>query len=452
MRTLRVILILLAPLSTIAAAIYEIVTGKPEPALFLFLAVFPGALLGALKELKDSGLVPPNRLGFEVDTNHTNVKRWWRKTGEAVQLVTGIVIPIRISNNDSGKTIDILDVSVKPNESQVKFHLPEIREAKIGSERKWIYTIADGGWSELFNDGKQKVIEAKKIKDYVIVVCEYETIRDKYEVSIEFFDNWKRKYLSEPVTINASDPFAKEFLIKTLRDEEDKNIRRAAVKMLAQKIRGSEAIPVLAEALKNDRDIGVRHTIVETLGSIEDDDAMPALSIALSDPAIVVARDAAKLLGERKRGINETAINRLINQIECHTLELEDCREGKRKEVAVNAAWALGKIIENNATELGKEIILKVVWTLAKALKATQKEFGGALTRIGYNETARKVALSELAKFLDDKNLSQVTTNGILYLGGKYPFTDFDNPDEAKKYALSVVEKEVKDRKHNQNN
>lgn len=450
MRTLRVILILIAPLSAIAAGIYEMTTGKQEPVLYLVLAVVPGALLAAYKELKDSGLLHPNRLSLEVCTNHTNVKRWWRKTGEAVQLVTGIVIPIRISNSDPDKTIDILDVSVKPNEPQVTFHLPEIREAKIGSERKWVYTIADGGWSELFNDGEQKVIEANKIKDYVIAVCEYETIRDKYEVSIKFRDNWRRKYSPEPVTINASDSSAKEFLTKTLRDEEDKNMRQAAVKMLAQNM-GSEAIPVLVEALKNDRDSGVRYAVVVALGSIGGDNAVSALSIALRDQANSVAIKTAKLLGEK--GNNETAINALISRIEDYALKIDPrFRHGEGKELAAEAAWSIGKIIDKNARKLGQKVILEAVWTLAKALDANHKEFGGALTIIGYNETARKVALSELAKFLDDKNLSQVATNGILYLSGKYPFTDFDNPDEAKKYALSVVEKEVKDRKYNQNN
>lgn len=194
MRILVIILIFLAPISAIAAAVYEIIAGKQEPTLYLLLAVIPGAIAGALKELKDSGLLPPSRLVFKVDVDHTNVKRWARKNGEAIQQVAGIIIPIRIENSDSGKAIDILDISITSDDSQVKFYRPEIREVKIGSERKWIYTVADGGWSELFNDGKPKVIETKKIKDYVIAVCTYETTRDKYLVRISFRDNWKRSY------------------------------------------------------------------------------------------------------------------------------------------------------------------------------------------------------------------------------------------------------------------
>lgn len=53
----------------------------------------------------------------------------------------------------------------------------------------------------MFNDGKPKVIEAKKIKDYVIAVCTYETARDKYLVRISFRDNWKRSYSEEIIVV-----------------------------------------------------------------------------------------------------------------------------------------------------------------------------------------------------------------------------------------------------------
>lgn len=85
MRIFVIVLIFLAPISAITTAIYEIVAGKQEPTLYLLLAVIPGAIAGALKELKDSGLLPPNRLVFKVDANHTNIKRWARKNGEELQ-------------------------------------------------------------------------------------------------------------------------------------------------------------------------------------------------------------------------------------------------------------------------------------------------------------------------------------------------------------------------------
>jgi hypothetical protein len=155
MRVLIIVLILLAPLSAISAAIYEIATGKQDPTLYLLLVAIPGAFIGALKELKDSGLLPPARLKFSVNSSG-KVKRWSRKNGETIQQVTGIVLAIRVENSDSSKVVDILDVSITPLDSEIVLHLPELREVKVGSETKWLYSIADGGWSELFNDGKQK--------------------------------------------------------------------------------------------------------------------------------------------------------------------------------------------------------------------------------------------------------------------------------------------------------
>jgi hypothetical protein len=163
------------------------------------------AIADALKELRDSGLLPPNRLKFKIDANHANIKKWPRKKGEAIQKITGIIIPIRIENSDSGKAIDVLDISITSRDSQVKFFRPEMRVVKIGSEQKWIYIIANGGWSELFNDGKPKVIEAKKTKEYVIAVCEYEMARDKYPIRISFRDNWKRSYSEEIMVVEEDD-------------------------------------------------------------------------------------------------------------------------------------------------------------------------------------------------------------------------------------------------------
>lgn len=202
MRVLIIILILLAPLGAISAAIYEIANGKQDPTLYLLLVAIPGAFIGALKELKDSGLLPPARLKFSVNPS-SKVKRWSRKNGETIQQVTSIILAIRIENNDSNKAIDILDISITPLDSEIVFERPELREVKVGSEKKWLYWIADGGWSEIFNDGKQRVIEAKKIKDYAIIVCENDKTRDEYKIRVSFRDNWKRNY-TKVVTVESS--------------------------------------------------------------------------------------------------------------------------------------------------------------------------------------------------------------------------------------------------------
>jgi hypothetical protein len=195
-RIIIIALILFAPLGVISAAIYEMKTGKSRPTLYLLLAAIPGAFLAALKELKESGLLPPSRLGFEVDTSKASISKWQQGLAgsDAVRQVTDVIIPLRIENTDPNKAIDILDVSIVPQEAGGQLQLPEMREIKVGSEKKWIYPFNSGAYSELFNDSKQKTIEPTKIKDFVIGVCEYGVTRDEYRILITFKDNWRRVY------------------------------------------------------------------------------------------------------------------------------------------------------------------------------------------------------------------------------------------------------------------
>jgi hypothetical protein len=204
-RIVVIVLILLAPLSAVAAAVYEIVAGKNDPTLYLLLAVIPGALLAGLKELKESGLLPPERLKFEVNAGQAYIKRWERAVpgGDATQLVTDIVLPMRVENGDPSRAVDILDVAVTPTGAGIHLVVPEQREVKIGGETKWLFTLGDAGWEELFNDGRQKTVEAAKIKDYVIGLREYDSTHDRYPAQLSFIDNWKRHY-SIDLTVDAA--------------------------------------------------------------------------------------------------------------------------------------------------------------------------------------------------------------------------------------------------------
>ncbi len=115
------ILILLALLTTIAAAIYEIATGKNEPILYLLLGAIPGVLLVALKKLKDHGILPPSRLTVEVN-QIAQEKRWEQAIpgNNAMHPITDIVRPLSIQNSDSTRDIDILDVNVIPNDTDIR--------------------------------------------------------------------------------------------------------------------------------------------------------------------------------------------------------------------------------------------------------------------------------------------------------------------------------------------
>lgn len=200
-RIIIIALILFAPLGVISAAIYEMKTGKSRPTLYLLLVAIPGAFLAALKELKDSGLLPPSRLGVEVDTSKASIRKWQQGLagGDASRQITDIIVPLRVENTDPNKAIDILDVSIVSQEAGAQLRLPEMREIKVGSEKKWVYPFNSGAYSELFNDSEQKTIEPAKIKDFVIGVCEYGVTRDEYRILITFKDNWKRSYSKDVV-------------------------------------------------------------------------------------------------------------------------------------------------------------------------------------------------------------------------------------------------------------
>lgn len=140
-----------------------------------------------------------------MDTSKVSIRKWQQGLagGDAVRQVTDIVVTLRIENTDPNKAIDIMDVSIVPQEAGIQLQLPEMREIKVGSEKKWVYPFNAGAYSELFNDGNQKSIEPGKIKDFVIGICEYETTLDEYSIQITFKDNWKRVYSKGVIIKNA---------------------------------------------------------------------------------------------------------------------------------------------------------------------------------------------------------------------------------------------------------
>ena len=192
--------VLSAPLSIVAAAIYEITTGKSRPTLYLLLIAIPGALLAGLKEFKE--FLPPARLEFDVNADEGSITKWQQGilAGNATRQVTDVLLPIRVKNADTNKAIDILDVAIISKDAALNLQIPAMQEVNIGSERQWVYLFNKAGYPELFNDGKQKTIEATRIRDFWVGVCEYETTHDEYTVQITFRDNWKRPY-SKDVTI-----------------------------------------------------------------------------------------------------------------------------------------------------------------------------------------------------------------------------------------------------------
>lgn len=167
---LSIILVILVPVSTIAGAIYIIVTDEIDnPPLYLFLVAIPGALIGAANEIVK--VLPPAKLIIEPGSDQPYIRKWeqaLKGSDGAVRTVTDIIVPIRIINPNKNRSIDILDVVVAPKDETIHLQLPEINHVQVGDEKKWLFTIGNRAYDELFNDCHQKTIEPKKITDFVI--------------------------------------------------------------------------------------------------------------------------------------------------------------------------------------------------------------------------------------------------------------------------------------------
>lgn len=193
-RNVTISLVFLTPLAIVFGAIYEIFTNRKEAALYLIFIALPGAVVAALDQLKR--VLPPDRLRID-DRNHAYALRGEKpiRPGSSVsRQVTDIVIPIRLLNIDSERAIDVLDITTEPLDEGIEFSIPEMEEVLLGNQVQHRYIVADECFSELFNDGTTKTIEAMKIKDYVICLREYHRHHSSYRIRLTFRDNFGREY------------------------------------------------------------------------------------------------------------------------------------------------------------------------------------------------------------------------------------------------------------------
>jgi hypothetical protein len=195
------LIIFLAPISLVLGAIYEILAGKTEPILYFFLVAIPGSLLAACKELKE--IIPPEKLLFEILNDEIVISTFEQQLNfsENTRWVTTLAIPVRISNKDPDKPIDILDVNVMSMVEGIQLVIPEMKEISVGSMKKWIYPLYNLAVEEIFNAGN-KTIGPMKVEDYTIGLHEYSKGQAEYRIRITFVDNYGRKYSYEPVITN----------------------------------------------------------------------------------------------------------------------------------------------------------------------------------------------------------------------------------------------------------
>lgn len=196
-RHLMIILIVLSPLAALAAGIYEMVTDKDKPLLYLLLAVIPGAFIAAVKELRESDLFPPELLVAKFEGEET-VKQWTRNFTAGSEELVDLDVPIRIGNNDPSKEVTIRDVQVVCKDPAVELRLPGGIEV-LGKGKGFMWQVCDNAYPELFNDGNQKTIEARQVRDYHIGVQHSGYSKNRYELAVSFTDNWNRQYMLEKI-------------------------------------------------------------------------------------------------------------------------------------------------------------------------------------------------------------------------------------------------------------
>ncbi|HRA39901.1 MAG TPA: hypothetical protein PK108_05030 [Pyrinomonadaceae bacterium] len=192
-------LVVLVPVCTIYVVAYQFISGKSDPTIFIVLAAIPGALVAGWKSLKELGVLRPRMLELTVISDKVKTISWTRGVfgTNITQRVVDIVIPIRINNRDVEKAVDILDIEVRSTNLEV-MNAPEMQEVSLGSEKKWVYPMGSGtAYSELFNDGVPKTLEAAKIKDYIVGIREVGEPRNRSSVNISFRDNFGREYSAD---------------------------------------------------------------------------------------------------------------------------------------------------------------------------------------------------------------------------------------------------------------
>ncbi|HET9440971.1 MAG TPA: HEAT repeat domain-containing protein [Longimicrobiales bacterium] len=151
-------------------------------------------------------------------------------------------------------------------------------------------------------------------------------------------------------------------------------------------IEDARALPALTHALKNDRDIEVRRTAVWALGQIEDRAAVPALAEAMRDNDAEVRSMAVWALGQ----IEDAAAVPALTQ----ALRSEDVGMRRR------AAWALGQIedasavpaLANALRDGDVEVRTTAVWALGQIEAESAVEPLSGLTNDANAEVRKQAA------------------------------------------------------------
>jgi hypothetical protein len=194
---LTMLVLLLSPLAATGGLAYKIAAGEiTDPTFYILLVIWPSAILAGIKEL--ISVAPPSRIGIRVQDGirgyHWEQASSWDK--ERSRKGTSLYIPIRLENNDPDKPITLYDVAITDRLTRISLAPPNKLQAKVGGKEIWGFSACNFFDPIIFNAGKTVVPSANTV-DAHIMIQENEIHRERYDLLINFKDNYGRKYSLE---------------------------------------------------------------------------------------------------------------------------------------------------------------------------------------------------------------------------------------------------------------
>jgi len=201
---LYAVLAIATPLGVVIGLTHKVQAGEiADPIFFLFLVLVPTSLFSCVVHLQR--VLPPARVRF-VWREGIRAKLWEQALGgdpRHMRQVTSLVVPIRLSNGDTGKSLTLFDVKVRDTLSGTVLAPSPPTRIAMGDEGRWMHMACEMVFTEVFNSGDTTLPPAS-FKDIALVTQENGTHRERYRLDVRFVDNYGRKY-KEIMVLNVAE-------------------------------------------------------------------------------------------------------------------------------------------------------------------------------------------------------------------------------------------------------
>jgi hypothetical protein len=201
---LYVVLTIATPLGVVAGLAYKVRAEEiADPVFFLLLALVPTSLFSCVAQLRR--VLPPARVRFAWREG-IRAKHWEQALGgdpRHTRQVTSLVVPLRLSNRDTEKSLTLFDVKVRDTLSGMVLSSPPPMRVTIGDEARWMHMACEMAFAEVFNAGDTALLPAS-FKDTALVIQDNGTHRDRYRLDVRFVDNYGRKY-KQTIALNVAE-------------------------------------------------------------------------------------------------------------------------------------------------------------------------------------------------------------------------------------------------------